>query len=447
MLRSFLNKQIQKQTNKMKTIKFITAILLIGILVTSCSQKYEKVTNANDYNKYLTNSKNQSLAFAKGEIDFWQTKYDKAPNQTSYLGVIASNYSKLFEITGNIDYLKKAETLLVQSNETYKYSSVNTIRSLARNYISQHRFKEALALANKAKAIGEGLKETNKLLFDVQMELGNYAAADASLKQLNDRNDFDYLIRIAKWNDHIGDLKTTIVYMKKAQKIAEKYNNNYLKTWVYSNLGDFNGHDGNIEESYAYYLKTLELDPNNSYALKGIAWIAFSHEKDTKEANRIIDIIAKKHNSPDFYLLKSQIAEFENNQALKKENLNKYMAMLQNPNYGAMYNSYNVILFAQDKSTISKALEIAEIEVEHRPTPVSYDLLAWSYYNLGDTQKALEIEQKFVEGKSFEPKLNYHLATIYKANNQVNKVAPIKEELLKSTFELGPNLERKINAL
>lgn len=431
----------------MKTIKFITAILLIGILVTSCSQKSEKVTNANDYNKYLTNSKNQSLAFAKGEIDFWQTKYDKAPNQTSYLGVIASNYSKLFEITGNIDNLKKAETLLVQSNETYKYSSVGTIRALARNYISQHRFKEALALANKAKAIGEGLKETNKLLFDVQMELGNYAAADASLKQLNDRNDFDYLIRIAKWNDHIGDLKTTIVFMKKAQKIAEKYNNKYLKTWVYSNLGDFNGHDGNIEESYAYYLKTLELDPNNSYALKGIAWIAFSHEKDTKEANRIIDIIAKKHNSPDFYLLKSQIAEFENNQALKKENLNKYMAMLQNPNYGAMYNSYNVILFAQDKSTTSKALEIAKVEVEHRPTPVSYDLLAWSYYNLGDTQKALEIEQKFVEGKSFEPKLNYHLATIYKANNQVNKVAPIKEEQLKNTFELGPNLERKINAL
>jgi hypothetical protein len=39
---------------------------------------------------------------------------------------------------------------LTQSNEA-KYS-VATIRSLGRNYIAQHRFKEALDLANKALA-------------------------------------------------------------------------------------------------------------------------------------------------------------------------------------------------------------------------------------------------------------------------------------------------------
>ena len=77
-----------------------------------------------------------------------------------------------------------------------------------------------------------------------------------------------------------------------------------------------------------------------------------------------------------------------------------------------------------------------------------------SYENLGDKgkaikyiKKALEIEQKFVVGKSFEPKLNYHLATIYKANNMDNEIAPIKQELLKSTFELAPNFEKKINKL
>lgn len=281
----------------MKPISSIIALIFIGLLVTSCHKPSERVTNANDYNKYLTNTKNQSLSFAKEELNFWQKKYEKAPNQISYLGVLASNYSKIFEITGNIDDLKKAETLLIISNEKDKYSSVETIRDLAKNYISQHRFKEALELANKAKAIGEGIKETNKLLFDIQMELGNYTEAESSLKQLNDKNDFDYLIRIAKWNDHKGDLKTTIVFMEKAKTIAETYNNKYQKTWAYSKLGDFNERAGNIKESYEYYLKTLAIDPNNSYALKGIAWIAFSHEKDKKEANRIIDIIDNKYNS------------------------------------------------------------------------------------------------------------------------------------------------------
>lgn len=428
----------------MKTIKTLSVILFTALLLLSCNQKSNKIIAQKDYNKYLEIKDNKSRDFAQSEINFWQKKYDKAPNQTSYLSLLASNYSKLFENTGNVKYLYKVEALLLQVNKEYHYAGVAPIRSLGRNYISQHRFKEALALANKALAIGEGMKETQKLLFDVNMELGNYTDAEKNLKYLNDSSDFDYLIRVSKWNDHLGDLKTAITFMEKAKDIAITYDNKSLKIWTFSNLGDLNGHAGNIQTSYDYYLKTLAVEPNNSYALKGIAWIAFSHEKDTKEANRIIDNISKRHHTPDFYLLKAQIAEYENDFLSKKTNLNDYFNMLNTINYGAMYNKYNTLIYADDKNTVAKALEIAKIEIDHRPTPDSYDLLAWSYYNLGDSKKALAIEEEYVVGKSFEPKLNYHLATIYKANNMIAKIAPIKEELLKSTFELGPNLEKKI---
>ena len=428
--------------------KFNLLMLFFATLVMiSCEKKSDQVTNPKDYNAFLEMKENKSLDFAKSEIDFWQKKFDAAPNQITYLSQIASNYSKLFEITGNINDLYKTEELLLKSNEAFKYSYVGTIRSLGRNYISQHRFKEALVLANKALAIGEGMKETQKLLFDVNMELGNYTEAQKNLNSLTDTKDFDYLIRISKWNDHLGDLKTAISFMEKAKDVAIKNDNKALKIWTFSNLGDLNGHAGNIKTSYDYYLKTLAVEPNNSYALKGIAWIAFSHEKNTTEAKRIIDVVSKKHNSPDFYLLKSQIAEYEKNTDGEKQNLSSYFKMLTDNNYGAMYNKYNTLIYADNKSTASKALEIAKIEIDHRPTPDSYDLLAWSYYNLGDSKKALEIEEKYVVGKSFEPKLNYHLATIYKANNLLNKVAPIKKELQSSLYELGPVFEQKINNL
>jgi tetratricopeptide (TPR) repeat protein len=428
-------------------MKTLSTLLLASLMMLSCNQKSNTITSQKDYNKYLEIKDNKSRDFVQSEIDFWENKFDDAPNQILYLSLLASNYSKLFENTGNVKYLYKAEELLLKSNETYKYSVVGTIRSLARNYISQHRFKEALVLANKALAIGEGMKETQKLLFDVNMELGNYTQAEQNLTAIKDSYDFDYLIRISKWNDHLGDLKTAISLMEKAKDIAVASNNKYLQIWTYSNLGDLNGHAGNIKKSYDYYLKTLELEPNNSYALKGIAWIAFSHERNTVEAKRIIDNISKSHHTPDFYLLKAQIAEYENNAVAKNENMTAYFQMLESINYGAMYNKYNVLIYADDKNTASKALEIAKIEIAHRPTPDSYDLLAWSYYNLGDTKKALEIAEKYVVGKSFEPKLNYHLATIYKANNEEAKIVPIKEELLNSIYELGPNFEQKINNL
>ena len=431
----------------MKTLKIIPFLVFTTLFIFGCEKKSEQITTTEDYNKYLNIKDNKSVTFANNEIDFWQKKYDAAPNQPSYLGQLASNYGVLFEYTGNIKNLYKSEELLLQANEEYNYSRVSTIRSLARNYISQHRFKEALVLANKALAIGEGRKETEKLLFDVQMELGNYPEAVKNLNSIKDHQDFDYLIRLAKWNDHKGDLETAITFMEKAKDIAEKYDNKSLKIWSYSNLGDFYGHAGRIEDSYNSYLKTLELDPNYTYALKGIAWIVFSKERNTKEANRIIDAIAANHNTPDFYLLKSQIAQFEGNKQEELKNRNAYFSMMEQNNYGEMYNKYNTLIYADDKNTAQKALDIAKIEVDHRPTADSYDLLAWSYLNVGEPKKALEIAQRHVVGKSFEPKVQYHLAMIYKSNNLAAKIAPIKQELSGSLYELGPNFEKKVNQL
>jgi hypothetical protein len=430
----------------MKTSNLIALFFAI-ILLVSCNDNSKQVTNADDYNSFLEIKTNKSKDFAQGEIDFWQAKFDEAPNQISYLSPIAANYSKLFENTGDIQNLYKAEAALVQSNKAYNYTNVATIRSLGRNYITQHRFKEALVLANKALAIGEGLKETQKLLFDVQMELGNYPEAEKNLTAIKDLKDFDYLIRLSKWSDHIGDLETAISFMEKAKKIAFDNQNKDLKIWTLSNLGDLNGHAGNIQKGYNYYLETLALEPNNCYALKGIAWIVFSSEKNTTEAKRIIDKVSKNHNTPDFYLLRAEIAEFENNVSDKTENLKKYFRMLAVNNYGVMYNKYNVLVYSDYKTSGQKALEIAKEEVANRPTPDSYDLLAWSYFNLGEKQKALEIVQKYVAQKSLEPELNYHVATIYKANNLNDKRKPIKSDLETSLFELGPNMITKIQSL
>ncbi|RDI54941.1 tetratricopeptide repeat protein [Flavobacterium glaciei] len=431
----------------MKTLKTISFLVFSILFIFGCESKTEQITNTEDYAEYLSLTDNKSLDFAHKEIDFWQKKYDAAPTQISYLSQLAANYNTLFEYTGDIKNLYMSEDLLTKSNEADDYSRVSTIRSLARNYISQHRFKEALELANKALAIGEGKKETQKLLFDVQMELGNYPDAVKNLNAIRDMNSFDYLIRLAKWNDHKGDLETAITFMEKARDIAEKDDNKVLKIWSYSNLGDFYGHAGRIKESYESYLKTLALDPNYSYALKGIAWIVFSKERNVNEANRIIDAIVATHNTPDFYLLKSQIAQFEGDKNEEMKNRNAYFSMLEKNNYGAMYNKYNTLIYADDKKTAHKALEIAKTEVDHRPTAESYDLLAWSYLNVGDNKKALEIAQKHVVEKSFEPNVQYHLAMIYKANNLALKTKPIKVELLTSLYELGPNFEKKVNQL
>lgn len=433
----------------MKTyiIKFVL-VLMISFLIVSCNSNNEKtITKKEDYQSYLITKGNKKLDNIKIDIEFWQKKYEAAPNQYTYLITLSGLYSELFEITGNIKDLYQAEKLLLDCNTRVKGEKAGIHRSIAKNYISQHRFREASAHLQKAFELGENKMATQKMLFDVDMELGNYELAKENLTKIQDFKDFDYLIRLAKWNDHSGDLDTAIKVMEKAMVMAETTKNKSLKIWVYSNIADFYGHAGRIEESYVYYLKTLELDNHNMYALKGIAWIAFSHERDIKKATEIVNYIETQHLVPDLYLLKADMNDYVANKIEKQKTLKQYFSALNNNNYGDMYNNYNALLFAETPGEAQKALKIAEREVNNRPTPESYDLLAWSYYNLGEFQKAYDIASKYTINKSHEPLILFHNELILKANNKLTKENSNKADLLASIYELGPNLENQIKNL
>lgn len=422
--------------------------ILIFSLFISCNSNSKKenreIANKEDYKSYLSIEKNLKLENTKKDILFWQNKYDSYPNQYTYLIKLSSLYSQLFEITGKIENLYSAEKLLLECNSRVKESKASIHRSIARNYISQHRFKEALSHLEKSLNLGEGKLDTQKMLFDVYMELGSYEEAKMQLTNIQNFNDFDYLIRLAKWNDHIGKLDDAIKVMEKAMVLAENSKNESLKEWIYSNIADFYGHAGRIEDSYQYYLKTLELDNNNMYALKGIAWIAFSNDRNANKSLEIIDFIETKHLVPDLYLIKSDIYDFQNNGLESKKAIKKYLDLLNENNYGDMYNKYNVLLYNEILNKKREALKIAQKEINNRPTPESYDLLAWTYYNMGEFEKAYEIASVYTINKSHEPTILLHNELILKANNKLTYENTKKEELLESLYELGPNLEEQI---
>ena len=417
--------------------------VLIVLLTFSCTNK--TVTNEEDYRAYLTTKIDSSELFEN--VDFWTNKLENTSNQFLYQAKRSGAYSNVFSKTGNIEYLIKAENDLIAVNEATNYNQAGSLKSLAANYISQHRFKEALGLLKKAEANGEKLNGTKKMLFDVHLELGNYIYAEAYLKDIKNTSDFDYLIRLSKWEDHQGNLEGAIKNMEKAMAIAESSNIKSLKQWSYTNIADFYGHAGEIEKSYNYFLKALELDPNDAYAKKGIAWIAYSHDKKPENALNILNHVATYYQAPDYDLLKAEIAEFQNDLELKSDALLNYQEAVSNKQYGDMYNAYNVMHYTDDLLLPQVAIDIAKLEVENRPTPQSYDLLAWSYFKLGNIEKANEIIETYVDGKTFEPAVLYHVAEIYKAAGKTDKIKPLKQDLTASLYELGPLMKEKIKQL
>ena len=430
----------------MNSQKYIL-IVCIALILSSCNTSPEKITNTSDYDTYIELAENKTLQNAMIDNEFWKHKLEKAPNQFPYISKIAATYSHLFAATGKIEYLKKAEEELVKVNEITGYNNPSFLMSLSVNYISQHKFKESLELLTKVELIGDRLSDVQKMLFDVHLELGNNDLAKLYLEKIKNMNDFDYLIRLAKWSDHQGDLDSAIKYLEKARVIAESSNLSSIKQWTYTNLADFYGHSGDIKASYNHFLKALEIDPNDAYAKKGIAWIVYSYEKNPDEALRILNSITTTFFAPDYYLLKAEIFEYKGDIVSKNEQLKLYERAVADTLYGDMYNKYNVFLYTDENKKIDEAIAIAKIEVEHRPTPQSYVLLAWAYYSNGNIDDALNIVNQHIIGHTYEPSALYHSAEIYKAAGETEKASALKKELLESAYELGPLVAEKVNQL
>ncbi len=420
-------------------------LLLLLICVSSCDIKnQDTIAKKEDYNKYLSTKPTQTTS---KYFELWNSKIRPDSIQLTSFGIVGGEYNRYFKETGDIKFLKKAEQSLKKAVEIAAIGKPGYLRALARNYISQHRFKEALQLADSAAAIGGEEIERGRLYFDLHMELGNYDTAETYLDGIKNMSDFGYLIRLAKWNDYKGDLDATINFMEIAQTKAEVSKNRELMLWSYTNLGDYYGHAGRIGDSYNSYLRALAIDENNAYAKKGIAWIAFSHDKNPEEAVRILDSVTNTYDAPDYFLLKAEIADYMGDDVTRTKNLDQYFMKVKDADYGDMYNAHNLDLFIGETQQYDQAMKLALKEVANRPTPESYGWLGYSYLKSGDKEKALEIMNEQVYGKTFEPAILYQAAEVYKANGKTDKVNDIKGELMGALYELGPTMEKQIQDL
>jgi tetratricopeptide (TPR) repeat protein len=419
-----------------------TALIILSILLFKCSEKKEMVVNSTDYEIYLTSTPNQALAKVNEELSFWKNRLVESPNSKTNLLRIAGLYSGRFQLNGKVEDLYRSDSIYNLILASATLGKDNIYRSLAANNITKHEFRQARTNLQEALAIGDGKASSYLMLVDVNLELGDYPGAELILKSFTNKKSFAYLIRDAKIKDHQGDLDSAIILMEHAvDRIKE---NKSLFTWTMSNLGDMYGHASRISESYQAYLEVLKQDPDYDHALKGIAWIAFVHDRNTQEAKRILNFIDTRKATPDMHLMLAEIAEVENDAGEKKKQLELFTNEARNSKYGGMYNTYLAKLEAEEFSNPQTAISIAEQEIQNRPTPLSYDLLAWGLFHKGEYREALEIANKNVLNRTYEPVALYHMAMIYKSNGLEKEARNYFEQASESSFELGPTISKRI---
>jgi tetratricopeptide (TPR) repeat protein len=419
----------------------IIVLAVIALIYFLWPQGDKRVTNKKDYEVYLQSNGAvaEGLIFTDKEISFWQQRLQKNREDVVSKLKLAKLYSSRYHYSGNIGEVKKSDSLYKVANILQSKTSSGVYRSLAANCVTQHQFKQAQCYLDSAIAMGDDKILSMQQQFDVALELGDEALAKGILYKTGGKNDFSYLIRKAKYSDHVeGNLDEAISNMETALDKIIELDNKELYCWAKTNLGDMYSHANMFTDAYRCYTDVLKKDNHYYHALKGIAWLAFSHDKDTEAAKKIITWLQQNHPVPDYELMLAQIADYENDTVAGKIHTNKFIAEVQRPEYGDMYNKYLFYLYSDKLNNADMALKIAQTEVNNRPTGESYNLLCWAYYKNGNIEKAMQTAKQYVENKCFEPDAVYHLGVLYKNAGDRRKADKYLKEAANSSVELGP---------
>lgn len=429
-------------------MRFFNLYIYILLLLSSCrffSGKSSQIAHPADYEFALKADRPfTNLIDIETELKFWEERLAKDTSNFIAMEKLAGLKTKRFRMTGIMEDLKESDAYLQRAAKQLGGKEADFYHHLCLNAITRHKFKLARDYNNQARKLTGDTYTSSLLAFDVAMELGSISLAKAKLRQLRNFESFDVLVRRSKLADNQGDLKKAIGLMEKAFDKIKDRSGAALYCWALANLGDMYGHAGEIEKSYKAYVEVLQKNPDYDYALKGIAWIAYAHDANSKEAKRILHYLIKRSQFPDYNLLLAEIAEFEGNQTKKEMYLTTFKLEAEKPQYEEMCNKYLALLYAGELKDSRKAIQIAREEIRNRPTVQSYDLLAWSLFQNGQIKNAARIVREFIEGASSEPEILYHAGVILKSAGERQKARQYLLEAKEANFELGPVTARQI---
>lgn len=413
--------------------------LLSVILLIGCRQD-EKLVQEQDYLHLIQQDEPVKKAIAEMETDiqFWANRLQRDTGNYIDQMQLANRWNRLFQLTGEMAYLQRADSLLNRVFAFLGKDDPEFLVLLSQQAITCHRFNQASYLLDQARMTGGAGHLVNLVSFDTQMELGQFKEANASLDRIADKESFDYFIRRSRWEDHRGNGDEAIEWMEKAVDWAKGRALTALHLWGLSNLSDMYLHNGYLNKAVKGYKEVLRQDGKYIHALRGLAWVAFSHDKNAKAAESILRYLQQQYTMPELYLELAEIkdwqGEHDSAQVFRSMFIKKVDDSFQRP----MYAKYLIDCFAEDSSTLDVALEMALTERKNRATPETASWLAWCYFKKNNTKEAVDLLKSQVEGMTFEPHVLLQMAMIYAEDGQEKKAKDILAQCNGAEWEWGP---------
>ncbi|NRB48573.1 MAG: hypothetical protein HRU41_12930 [Saprospiraceae bacterium] len=427
--------------------KLFTLLVLGSLFALGFYNSKKPIVQQEDIRPYLQAEYfNHERSTLLEQVNFWAERLADQATNSIYQQKLASLQAQYFRLSGEVQFLRSSDSLLLDLARRFPNTVANW-QGLAQNAITGHEFAKADRYINQALAIGEKRYQSSLIKVDVLLERGARMEALGLLNGLGNSYKFEYLTRQVKLQDELGELEDAIVWMEKAVGRAKTSGDSSLVSWSLANLADMYGHQGKIKKSYNTFLQALQYNPAELHALKGIAWIAFSHDKAPTLAKGIIEFLQSLQDVPDYDLLLADIATYQQDFQQAAQYTGRFLDRASKEIYGFLYTRP-----LAERQMASGQLEEndgrTKAEIDQRAHPLSYALRAQYLHERGSKDAAIKLLEEKVLGQTEEPDALYLAGMVFKQNGKTKEAKALLKAAREAAFELGPIAEIEIkNAL
>ena len=350
-------------------------------------------------------------------------------------------------ITGNSLYYGAA--LKVIDNITKDLKATQEQIFLAKSYkasilLSLHRFAEAKAIAEEAKAVNDFDSGIYGALVDANVELGNYdEAVKACDKMLAIHPDLRSYSRSSYIRQIYGDNPGAVAAIKLAIQAGPAGSES--TEWARVILGDLYLSMGKTDTAKMLYETSLQYRPNYASAEMGLAKVGRAERKYDDAITHCKNAIRSLTES-SFVAFLADLYELKGEKDKAKEVRADVLRLLvesENENAKETYAKHNgsreiaSALMAAGKW--DEALKNARIDLNFRPENIdANELVAWIYYLKGDYANAKGYADKMMRMNTQNANLIYKAGMIYEASGDTEKGKSLKAQAQKINKNIDP---------
>ncbi|MEP7305957.1 MAG: tetratricopeptide repeat protein [Acidobacteriota bacterium] len=312
-----------------------------------------------------------------------RTRLSAHPQDAGLAIMLADALLRQARTTGNAGLAIEAERSLKRALDG-DVANYDANRLLAAVYLSQHRFREAIAVAEKNRNARPSDPINDGIIGDGHLELGDYEQAfDAFDRMVTSRPSAAAYARVAYARELQGNLAGAIEAMKLAADATAADDSESL-AWHRSQVGDLYLRLGKVRDAEVEYTAASHAFPGHPFAVMGYAKVLVTRG-DRTGALTLLQSLQRTAPTPD---LAARIGDLYKQLGREADAEREFTLAEAGWRVDAPEPKNLARFLADHDRKIEEAVTIAETAAANRHDIFTEDALAWAYYKAGRVEDA-----------------------------------------------------------